>query len=266
MSKSVLVDLTLCTGCRGCQVACKEWNERKAVKTTLNGNFTNPVKMSADTYTHIRFVEGLKDGSPVWNFVKDQCLHCEHPACASACPVEALTKNVDGAVVYNFDKCIGCRYCMVACPFDIPKYEWDKVLPAVQKCTFCSERIKDNMSPACVATCPSGALLFGERKDNLAEAKSRIKANPKGYVKHIYGEKEAGGTSWMYLSDVPFKDLGFKQKVSNKALPSFTWAQLGTLPGKAAVIATGLTALAVFRNRGNTDDETKTTETEAEVE
>jgi len=204
MEKAVLVDLTRCIGCRGCQVACKEWNERNVRKTTFNGDFTNPVKLSSDCYTNIRFIETNKNGNPAWNFVKNQCLHCKDPACVSACLVGAMTKSKNGSVVYDFDKCIGCRYCMVACPFDIPKYEWESVQPWVQKCSFCSERIDANILPACIKTCPTEAMYFDDYDKVVAKAKRRIANRSGKYVNHIYGLDEAGGTNWMYISDIPF--------------------------------------------------------------
>jgi formate dehydrogenase iron-sulfur subunit len=251
MKKSVLIDLTRCMGCRGCQVACKQWNERATRETSLNGNFTNPKQMSSDCFTHIRFIENEKNGVPVWSFVKDQCLHCNVPACVSACPVEALKKTETGPVVYDYDRCIGCRYCMVACPFQIPKYEWDKILPWVQKCSFCSERIKDGLEPACIKVCPTETMFYGDRTTVLAEAEKRIKSNPAKYVQHIYGKDEAGGTSWMYISNVPFEKLGFKTNIPSTPLPSFTWSSLSTIPYKAPAIVAGLAAIAYFRNRGN---------------
>jgi formate dehydrogenase iron-sulfur subunit len=255
MAKSVLIDLTRCTGCRGCQVACKEWNERATRKTDLAGDFTNPKELSSDCYTRVRFIESEKSGQPVWSFVKDQCLHCKDPACASACPVGALTKTKEGPVSYNYDKCIGCRYCMVACPFSAPKYEWEQVLPWVQKCSFCAERIKDGLEPACVKTCPTGTLFYGEGDAVLAEAQGRLKKNPGKYVDHIYGKDEAGGTSWMYISGVPFKELGFRMNVPATQLPQLTWAPLSTIPGKALGLVAALSAVAYFRNRGSREDE-----------
>ncbi|MCK4724117.1 MAG: 4Fe-4S dicluster domain-containing protein, partial [Dehalococcoidia bacterium] len=130
------------------------------------------------------------------------------PACVAACPVGALQKTPDGPVVYDDNKCFGCRYCMVVCPFGIPSFEWDKPLPWIRKCTFCADRQGGGMEPACVTTCPSGALEFGERDDLIAEARERIAATPGRYVDHIYGENEVGGTSWLYLSPVPFEKLG----------------------------------------------------------
>jgi len=255
MEKAVLVDMTRCIGCRGCQVACKEWNERKAVQTTFKGDFTNPLKLSSDCYTNIRFVETEKNGRPVWSFVKDQCLHCRYPACSAACPVGALTKTDKGPVVYSYDKCIGCRYCMIACPFDIPKYEWDTTRPWVQKCSFCSERIKDGMLPACVKTCPTTTLYFDDYDKVVVEAESRLKKYPQKYVQHIWGHHEAGGTNWLYLSDVDFEQLGFKSGVPDVSLPDYTWPLLSSIPAKVAGIVTLLSAIAWFRGRGSQEND-----------
>jgi len=251
MAKSVLVDLTRCIGCRGCQVACKEWNERDARKTTFNGNFTNPVKLSSDCYTNITFIETDQNGDVAWNFIKNQCMHCREPACASACPVGALTKTAAGPVSYDFDKCIGCRYCMVACPFNIPKYEWDSTSPAVQKCTFCSERISDGMIPACIKTCPTGTMYYDEYDKIVAEAKMRLAKEPKKYVNHIYGLNEAGGTNWIYISDKPFDEMGFKKGIPNESLPNYTWSVLSSIPEKVVGIVVLLSAIVYFRGRGS---------------
>lgn len=254
MPKGVLIDLTRCTGCRGCQVACKEWNERKARKTRLAGDFTSPAELSSDCYTHIRFHELDKDGMPAWSFVKDQCLHCKKPACASACPVGALTKTKAGPVVYHYERCIGCRYCMLACPFEIPKYEWENTFPWVQKCSFCSERIKDNMVPSCIKTCPTEAMYYGELDDIIKEAESRIAGNRTKYVDHIYGKEEAGGTSWIYISDVPFEKLGFNTRVSSVPLPEITWKSLSRIPSSVTGLVAILSLIAYFRNRGSNDE------------
>jgi len=250
MAKSVLVDLTRCIGCRGCQVACKEWNERDARKTTFNGDFTNPAKLSSDCYTNIKFVETSQKGAVGWSFIKNQCMHCKYPACASACPVGALTKTPQGPVSYDFDKCIGCRYCMLACPFNIPKYEWSSTFPAVQKCTFCAERISDDMLPSCVKTCPTGAMYFDDYDKVVAEAKMRVGNEPDKYINHIYGLDEAGGTNWLYISDISFDTLGFKKGIPNESLPNYTWSVLSGIPGKVVGIVAVLSAVAYFRGRG----------------
>jgi formate dehydrogenase iron-sulfur subunit len=256
MAKSVLIDLTRCIGCRGCQIACKEWNERKAKKTEMTGVYTNPPELNSETYTHIRFNEQEKDGVPVWSFIKDQCLHCKDPACAAACPVEALKKTEAGPVTYIFDRCIGCRYCMLACPFYIPKYEWEKAVPWVQKCSFCSERIKADMIPACIKTCPTGTMFYGEYDDVLKEGRSRINKSPGKYVDHIYGEKEAGGTSWMYLSNVPFASLGFNASIVNRNFPEYTWKYISKIPAVIGIVLiAGAATWAVTRSKNSDKEE-----------
>lgn len=255
MAKSVLVDLTRCIGCRGCQIACKEWNQRSTKKTVMSGVYTNPPELNSETYTHINFIEQEKDGVPVWSFVKDQCLHCKEPACASACPVEALKKTKEGPVTYNFDRCIGCRYCMLACPFYIPKYEWEKAVPWVQKCSFCSERIKADMEPACVKTCPTKTMFFGEYDDVLKEARNRVGNNSGKYVNHIYGEKEAGGTSWLYISGVPFDSLGFNKDITQRELPVLTWAYITKIPAVIGVVlVAGAATWAIRRNSSDKEE------------
>ena len=186
-AKGVLVDLTRCIGCRGCQVACKAWNERKADKTVMAGSFTNPKELNSDTYTRISFVEQEKADQPIWSFIKNQCMHCADPACLSACPVGAFSKTAEGAVVYNFGRCIGCRYCMVACPFNIPKYEWESTSPWIRKCTFCADRLAQGLTPACIKVCPTNVMFFGELDDVKKEADRRLQENPGNYVNHVYG-------------------------------------------------------------------------------
>jgi formate dehydrogenase iron-sulfur subunit len=216
MSVAILYDANRCIGCRGCQMACKQWNENDESIPTLEngvnssnwGSYENPTQLSAKTWTKIRFTELDYNGKFYWVFTKVQCMHCEHPACAAACPVGALQKTPEGPVVYDDNKCFGCRYCMVACPFGIPTFDWDKPLPWIRKCTFCADRLNEGLEPACVKTCPTNALVMGERGDLIQEARERIAAAPDKYVDHIYGENEVGGTSWLYLSPVPFEKLG----------------------------------------------------------
>jgi formate dehydrogenase iron-sulfur subunit len=254
-SKGALIDLTKCIGCRGCQVACKSWNSLGVRKTTMTGNFTNPLKLNSDTYTLVKFVETTEKLNLNWDFIKVQCMHCKEPACASACPVGAFKKQENGAVSYTQEKCIGCRYCMVACPFGIPKYEWEKRYPIVQKCTFCAERLDDGMMPACAKSCAPGAIYFDDQEKVIAEAERRLKAYPDRYVNHIYGKEEAGGTAWVYLSSVPFKDLGFRTDIPNKKLPDLTWDMLSSIPYKVGGLVVLLSAIALFRNRGSNASE-----------
>lgn len=209
MVNAILIDTTRCIGCRSCQVACKSWNDLPASKTSFTGDFASPVRLDANNLTRVLFSETVAaDGTPRWTFVKRQCMHCLEPACASVCPVGALVKTASGPVVYRDDRCIGCRVCMLACPFNVPKYEWSARVPYVRKCTFCADRQADGKKPACAQACPSDALLFGERSELLSEAHRRLDASPGKYHSTVYGEKTGGGTSMLYLSALPFEALG----------------------------------------------------------
>ncbi len=231
-----LVDITRCVGCRKCEMACNESN-----KLPLHQNFNDMSvfdkerRPDAEKYTVVNQYNSdtLGENDRLNKiFVKDQCRHCNKPSCASACVVGALTKEKNGPVVYDAKKCIGCRYCIIACPFQIPAYEdHDPVTPRVRKCTFCSERLEKNKMPACVTICPTQALIFGKRNKLLKIAKKRIEQNPGKYQDHIYGENEAGGTSWLYLSPV---DFSFFPKVGDTPPPKLTEAILSGVFGYAA--------------------------------
>jgi formate dehydrogenase iron-sulfur subunit len=222
---SMLYDTTECVGCRACQNACRSWNGT-TIEQDPSGLYDAPMDLSGDTWTVIQLHEG--DGAR--SFVKHQCMHCLNPACVSVCPVAALEKTPEGPVVYDATTCIGCRYCMTACPFGIPRYEWDEALPLIVKCTFCADRLTDGLEPACAAACPTGALIFGRRGEMLATAEGRLQDSPEKYVDRVYGKEEAGGTSVLYLSHVPFEDLGFPT-LSSQALPDLTWPYLLSAPG-----------------------------------
>ena len=228
MSKGMLVDTTRCIGCRGCQVACKSWNDLDAEKSGFSESGSNPPRLKANTFTRVVFRDvALADGGVKSVFVKSQCMHCNEPACATACPVGALQKSKDGPVTYDADKCMGCRYCMVACPFNVPKFEWSSVTPKIRKCTFCADRQAAGKAPACASTCPAQAILYGERGDLVREAHRRIDASPGKYAPTVYGEATAGGTSVMYLTAIPFEALGMEADGFR--------ADLGTLPyGRAS--------------------------------
>lgn len=262
-TKTTLVDITKCIGCRACQVACKQWNDRKGEQTELNGylGFQNPATLNANTLTLITFHELPDDNAPGglhYLFTMRRCLHCLEPACASACPTTALARSFDGPVGYDADKCIGCRYCEWACPWGVPTAEWDSLAPKIQKCTHCADRsdqpvpaarngqplsgeenkwFRDNIvTPACVKACPADCLKFGDREEMLQVARDRISGHPEKYVDHIYGEKEAGGTSVLYLSSVPFEKIGFPD-VGTKPYPKFSSLALHAVP--PAVMAVG---------------------------
>ncbi|MFZ7128076.1 MAG: 4Fe-4S dicluster domain-containing protein [Desulfobacterales bacterium] len=211
-----LVDISRCIGCRKCEAACNQVNhlpepEKSFEDPTVLNRLRRP---DEEAFTVVnRYFPGTLDARHqlVPSFVKIQCMHCQEPACASACIVGALSKQANGSVAYDVGKCIGCRYCMVACPFEIPAYEYhDPVTPRVMKCTFCFERIsQEGGIPGCAEICPVEAITFGRRDRLLEVAKKRIQDNPARYVDHIYGENEVGGTSWMYISHIPFEKLGF---------------------------------------------------------
>lgn len=240
MAKGMLVDIARCIGCRACQVACKRWNNNEGENTSLSQEWTNPPNLSAKTWTLIKFVETGSDQDFKWHFISKRCFHCLEPACVAACPVGALLKTVEGPVLYDQDKCIGCRYCMIACPFHIPKFQWNEPRPLIRKCTFCADRIIEGLEPACIQACPTNALEFGEREELIAMAKSRISSNPK-YVKQIYGEHEVGGTSTLFVSDTPFENLGFDTNLVKIPIPSYTASSLEMVP---YVIAGGAIILA----------------------
>lgn len=199
----VLIDLTRCTNCGSCVLTCKEVNDRPQQDVVSR-------ELSSDAYCALPQIPLVaEDGSEFEITVKRQCMHCIKPACVSACTVGALRKTAAGPVVYDSYKCIGCRYCQYACPYGVPTYDWDNALGLIHKCDMCADRIAVGQNPACVDSCPNGALRFGKRSALLAQAHAQIDTNPGRYVNHVYGESEAGGTSVLYLSAVPFDHLGF---------------------------------------------------------
>lgn len=247
MKKSaMLVDLAKCIGCESCTAAC-----------TLNRGL--PVEERRVLWTRVKSFETGTFPQVSVISTKRQCMHCESPACVSACPVGAMQKTASGPVIYDATKCIGCRYCMTACPFNVPKFDWQKAVPFIEKCNFCADRQAAGLSPACVESCPSGALLFGEREELLEIAKTRISQNPDIYVHHIYGEQEVGGTSWLYISPVPFEEVGFKN-LGTAPYSQFTWPFLSTVPIVLVVAPALLAGLHAFSKRREVIAQTKTKE------
>jgi Fe-S-cluster-containing dehydrogenase component len=203
----MLFDSTLCIGCQACVVACADVNGLAPDTGMSGGIWQMPLDLSSHTRNIIKMYD---DGEGTTAFVKRQCMHCVEPACVAACPFEALHKGPLGVVEWNPSACIGCRYCEVACPFDVPKFEWDHFNPKIVKCEFCTEqRLSRGQDPACTSVCPTAAVIFGTRENLLADAHQRLEANPGVYTEsRVYGEREAGGTQVLYLSHVPFADLG----------------------------------------------------------
>lgn len=210
-SRAILIDITKCIGCRNCEQACKE----------VHG-FPQETEAKLSP-TALTVVEDHGD-----RYVRRMCMHCQDPACASACLVGALKKTAAGPVTYDGSKCIGCRYCLVACPFNVPRYEWSKLVPYVKKCDMCAARQAKGQPPACVEACPVQASISGTREEILEEAQRRILLDTK-YVKHIYGSEEAGGTSVFFISDVPFEKLGFTA-APKQPMPVLTANALGDSP------------------------------------
>lgn len=244
-----LIDMTKCTGCRGCQVACKQWNQLEAEETEFfsGEGYMNPPAMSEYTFTRIKFRDFEKNGQNEFAFYKEMCMHCTEPSCASVCPVGAFEKTEEGPVIYKGDRCIGCRFCMIACPFGVPKYEWSKGLPLVKKCTGCYSRIKEGLDPACATACPT-AISYGPREEMIKEAERRLALHPDRYIHNVYGKDEAGGTNVIYLTSVPFDELGFKP-VTLRPLPEYTWQALRLVPGVFLSVGGGLSALSWITHR-----------------
>ena len=218
MSAGLLFDSTRCIGCGACSAACKEAN---ALPLPIEKRTT------AYTWTVVEEVGGVN--------MRRLCMHCLQPTCVSVCPVGALRKTAEGPVVYDADRCIGCRYCIMACPFGVPKYQWDRRIPIVGKCILCADRVAAGLPTACAAVCPTGATLFGDRDALVDEARARIAAHPDAYVDHVYGVTEAGGTSVLALSSVPFDEIGMKTALPQQPLPLLTWQVLSKIPSFVGV-------------------------------
>ena len=217
----VLVDTTVCIGCRKCEWACKNAHDMPSgdiVSYEDQDVFKTFRRPDPSSLTVVNQYENpKKPETPIK--LKVQCMHCDHPACVSACIVGAFSKLENGSVVWDETKCIGCRYCLVACPFQIPAFEYQKAIePRITKCDFCVNRTKDGLLPACVEICPVEALTFGKRTELVEIARKRIAHYPDRYIDHILGEHEVGGTSWMYLAGVDFAKLDFP-KLKNDPAP-----------------------------------------------
>ena len=211
--KGLLLDTTQCIGCGACMDACKRENNLPPEKDN---------KLSFENYTVVQ-----KYGD---HYVRKLCMHCEIPTCVSVCPVGALSKRESGAVVWDEKKCFGCRYCMLSCPFQVPTFEWHSYNPRIRKCILCYPRIEAGRPTACAEACPTEATLFGDRDTLIGVASERIKAYSQKYENHLLGLTEVGGTSVMYLSAIPFDELGFSKDIFQRPLSEFTWRILEHVP------------------------------------
>ncbi len=197
--KGFLVDTSRCIGCRSCQVACKQWNKLESDKTGNQGTFENPRDLTPALYNRIRFVEKADpQGDMSWRFLNERCMHCGDAGCMKVCPSPgALTRNKDGVVVFNKEKCISCKYCVSACPFNIPRYDGDD---KISKCNLCMDRITAGLVPACAKACPTQTLQFGNRSAMISKAK--------GAKKTLYGESDLNGLGVVYALEGPPEQYG----------------------------------------------------------
>jgi Fe-S-cluster-containing dehydrogenase component len=216
----LLYDATICIGCKACVAGCAEANGT-APDTRGDGLHQAPTDLNEQTRNIIKLYKP-SDGSPA-SFVKRQCMQCLDPACAAGCPFQALHKDPEtGIVTWTANKCIGCRYCTITCPYHVPRFQWQGYNPIVTKCELCSTRLENGLKPGCTTVCPTGAVIYGPRTVLLTEAKRRIRENPRRYYQNkVYGETDNGGTQALYLSRVPFEDLGLPE-LGKESIPERT--------------------------------------------
>lgn len=258
-SNGVLFDSTRCIGCRKCEEGCNTVNELPQPDKAFSdlSVMDTDRRTTSKAYTIVnRYDDAGGNQGPLYR--KVQCNHCLEPACASVCFVRAFSKNESGAVIYDETVCVGCRYCMIACPFEIPAYEYDKAFsPRVRKCTMCHPRIVKGLLPGCVEACPTEALTYGKREDLLRIGHERIRKFPERYVDHVYGENEMGGTNWLYLSAVPFKDIGMREDLGTTPAPKLTSGALSVVPmvvGLWPVLLGGVYAINKRREKIETQE------------
>ncbi|MGE5383942.1 MAG: 4Fe-4S dicluster domain-containing protein [Omnitrophica WOR_2 bacterium] len=220
---SLLFDSTLCIGCKSCEKACAKAHNLPEPDDEIKPDV---LRKTSETRRGVINCHTTSKGEA---YVRNQCMHCNQPACAAACLTEAMYKTKEGPVIWRGDKCMGCRYCMVSCPFDVPKFEYHSSNPKIVKCDMCHDRIIKGEIPSCAAAC-GDALIFGTRREMIAEARKRITENPKDYYDKIYGEDVAGGTGLLYLSAAPFEELGFNPKLQNSSYPELSKGFLYSVP------------------------------------
>ncbi len=256
----LLHDTTLCVGCRSCEVACYEVNDLAPLKAKWKRS-DKPPQVGDDTvfekvrgtsdlaYTVVnRRVEAKGDQPAV--YLKQQCMHCNEPCCASVCFVNAFEKTPEGPVLYHADVCVGCRYCVMACPYDALSYEYDSPFePRVVRCTMCLDLIRKGQLPGCAGACPNGAITFGEREELLQVARDRMAKHPDRYIETIFGEHDFGGTSWMVLSGVELGKLGLPENASHEPLPALTEGALSLVPVIVAAWPGLLLGMYAFNKR-----------------
>ncbi len=225
MKAAILTDVTKCIGCGQCAIACKKANH---LADDVPRRWDTDDGLTARNWTSIVRSPDKSHAQPA--YTRKQCRHCLEPACVSACPVGAMHKTEIGAIVYDGAKCMGCRYCMTACPYGIPRYDWDAAVPYVRKCILCYQRIQKSQQPACTEACPTKATIFGNRNDLLAEAHRRIAEKPALYINKVWGETEAHGSSVLYVSNVDLSFLTDGHAIPSDPLPEKTAAAMAAVP------------------------------------
>ncbi len=247
---AMLLDIAKCMGCRGCQVACKQWNQLPAEKTRFTGSYQNPPDLSAKTWTLIQYTEPEDfDENPRWLFRKQQCFHCTDASCEQVCPTGAIKKLESGIIYINQDICTGCKYCVEVCPFDVPHF--DRSSGTVRKCWLCLDRVKNDLQPACASACPTGAILFGSRTEILTHARQRRRIlAEQGLSPRIYGENELGGLHVITLLTEKASIYGLPEAPRKPTERIFWRWLLGVIPGLA--ILAGIFAY-FFKQRSASD-------------
>ncbi len=247
----LLHDTTLCVGCRSCEMACGEVNDLPAPEAPIGDQrvFEDTRRTTATHLTVVnRYVE--RSGNQPEVFRKLQCMHCNEPCCATVCPVGAFTKTPEGPVLYDAEVCMGCRYCIMACPYNALAYEYDNPLtPRVMRCTMCYQRIVEGQVPGCAEACPTGAITFGRRDELIKVARERIRKEPGRYIDHIFGENEFGGTSWLLLAGVPFSQLDLHEGLTYEPLPAIATSYLSVVPLVITIYPGLLLGLHAFSKR-----------------
>jgi formate dehydrogenase iron-sulfur subunit len=248
--RGILYDSTRCLGCRVCEETCAEAHGLPVPQDELVAGVVR--NMTESRRTVINLCTTSKGEVPV----KKQCMHCNEPACAAACLTGAMFKTMEGPVIWRGNKCMGCRYCMVSCPFDVPKFEYHSANPKIQKCDLCYDRVIEGKVPACAEAC-GDALKFGNRRDLISEARKRISENPDSYINQIYGEYVAGGTSFLYIGPAPFDELGLNTELQNSSYPALTKGFLYTVPAVFVLLPSFLLGIheATKNKKSNNDDE-----------
>jgi len=240
--RAILTDTTRCTGCEECVAACKRTYHLPRDRAWRWQNRVDDLSASRFT-TIIR-----RPGS---HYVRHQCRHCLEPACVSACIVGALQKTDLGPVIYDSHRCMGCRYCMVACPFDVPKYEWESNNPKVRKCVFCYARQREGKPPACAEACPAEATVYGDREELLKLAQERFEENPDQYTGKIFGETVVGGTTMLFIGDLTPKQMGFPDNLPDTPLRELTRTVLSKIPGAVVIAGSFLLGMSWLTKRKN---------------